>query len=473
MKQIDRTKEPDKLRLCEDPGLGTDVGRLNVCLLNDSFAPVIDGVANAVTNYAEVISGGLGTATVVTPAYPDAEDDNFEFNVIRYRSTSLTKKLCGYRAGYPFSSSALDELAAEDFDILHTHCPFASAMMGRVLREKTNVPLVMTYHTKFDVDIARAFPNSPRICELVTKFVVKNISSCDEVWTVSRGAGENLRSLGYEGNFVVMENGVDFPRGRADEAQARALRERYSIPQDKIMFLFVGRMMWYKGIRLILDSLKLLRERNVDFRMMFVGDGMDRAEVEKYAKELGLSNKCVFAGAVNDREELRVFYTAGDLFLFPSTYDTNGIVVREAAACGVTSLLIEGSCAAEGITDGRTGVLCSSDPQDIAARLEYAASHIEEMRRLGEHAMNEVYISWETSVKRAYDRYFTVIDKCRSGHSDRCRTQPIQDDFFRFMDSATDSIQKMREIPVDLRKKTMRQRDKMRRTFEAFKKLLK
>lgn len=446
--------------------------KLNVCLLNDSFAPVIDGVANAVTNYAEIISGGLGSATVVTPAYPDASDD-FEFEVVRYRSMGITEKLCGYRAGYPFSSSALDELAAEDFDILHTHCPFASAMMGRVLREKTNVPLVMTYHTKFDVDIGRAFPNSPRICELVTRFVVKNISSCDEVWTVSRGAGENLRSLGYEGNFIVMENGVDFPRGRADGDAAAALRESYSVPQDTVLFLFVGRMMWYKGIRVILDSLKLLKERDMDFRMMFVGDGMDRAEIERYAEDLGLSDKCVFTGAIDDRERLRVFYTAGDLFLFPSTYDTNGIVVREAAACGTASLLIEGSCAAEGITDGRTGVLCSSDPQDIAKRLEYAASHIEEMRRLGEHAMNEIYISWETSVKRAYDRYFAVIEKCMSGNSDRCRTHPVQDDFFKFMDSATDSVQKMREIPIDIRKRFMRRRDKMKRAFETFKDSLK
>lgn len=445
---------------------------LSVCLLNDSFAPVIDGVANAVTNYAEIISGGLGSATVVTPSYPGAEDD-FHFDVVRYRSMGITKKLCGYRAGYPFSSSALDELGKENFDILHTHCPFASTMMGRVLREKTNVPLVMTYHTKFDVDIERTFPNSPLICERITKFVVKNISACDEVWTVSHGAGENLRSLGYEGNYIVMENGVDFPQGRADENAAAALRERYGVPRDTALFLFVGRMMWYKGIRLILDALKLLRERNIGFRMMFVGDGLERPEIERYAEQLGLSDKCIFAGSIEDREELRVFYTAGDLFLFPSAYDTNGIVVREAAACGVASLLIEGSCAAEGITDGRTGVICSSDPQDIAKRLEYAASHIEEMRKLGEHAMNEVYISWETSVKRAYDRYFTVIEKCMSGNSDRCRSQPFQDDFFKFVDSATDNIQKIRELPVDIRRKAMKNRENFKRAVEAFKDILK
>ena len=49
--------------------------KLNVCLMNDSFPPVIDGVANAVVNYANVISSQLGNATVVTPAYPNVVDN--------------------------------------------------------------------------------------------------------------------------------------------------------------------------------------------------------------------------------------------------------------------------------------------------------------------------------------------------------------------------------------------------------------
>lgn len=47
---------------------------LNICLMNDSFPPCIDGVANAVFNYGRILSEWYGTATVVTPAYPDAAD---------------------------------------------------------------------------------------------------------------------------------------------------------------------------------------------------------------------------------------------------------------------------------------------------------------------------------------------------------------------------------------------------------------
>lgn len=440
--------------------------KMNVCLMNDSFPPVIDGVANAVINYANVISEGLGRAAVVTPEYPGAVDE-YPFEVYRYRSMPITEKLCGYRAGYPFSSSKLDALAAEEFDIIHSHCPFASTMMARVLREKTNVPIVMTYHTKFDIDIKRALPNK-LMAEQAIRFVINNISACDEVWTVSRGAGENLRSLGYEGDFVVMENGVDFPKGRADKNDAAALRRDYDVPEDAILFMFVGRLLWYKGIRLILDALKTIDEKGLDFRMMFVGDGMDRQEMENYASELGLADKCIFTGAVSDREELRVFYTAGELFLFPSEYDTNGIVVREAAACGVGSLLIEGSCAAEGITDGRTGILAAADPAAIAKKLEFAVGHRSEIRQIGERAMNEVYISWETSVKRAYERYGEVIERCMSGRSQR-RESVIQEEFFVMMDNITDNIMRFRSIPAELKETSSKTRERWIRVKDKLK----
>ena len=76
-----------------------DQKRLRVCLMNDSFPPVIDGVANATKNYAQVIQDELGEAIVATPQYPDVED-RYDFPVVRYRSVDTTR-LIGYRAGYP------------------------------------------------------------------------------------------------------------------------------------------------------------------------------------------------------------------------------------------------------------------------------------------------------------------------------------------------------------------------------------
>ena len=352
------------------------------------------------------------------------------------------------------------KLGDSKFDIIHSHCPFASTVMARTLREKTGLPIVLTYHTKFDIDIRRALPTKI-IADAAIKLVVANIAACDEVWTVSQGAGENLRSLGYEGDYIVMENGVDFPCGRADREYVEELRAEYGFNDEAPVFLFVGRLLWYKGVKLIFDALKILHDKGIKYHMLMVGDGMDRAEMEEYVSELGISDSVVFTGAVYDREDLRVFYTAGDLFLFPSLYDTNGIVVREAAACGDGSLLIEGSCAAEGITHGRTGILTKDEPAAIAAELEFAASHLDEVRQIGQHAMEEVYISWETAVKRAYERYMVVIENVMAGKTRR-REGILSEDFFFMMNGMTDAVQSFRSMPKNLRRKGRRFGHKLR-----------
>ena len=384
-----------------------------ICLLNDSFPPVIDGVANAVVNYAKHIEARHGHAVVATPAVPGAADEGYDFPVIRYPSVD-TRKLVGYVAGYPFSPETARRLQDEHTALLHTHCPVSSAILARELRDVLDTPLVLTYHTKFDIDIAKAIRGKLLQAGAI-RALVQNISACDEVWVVSEGAGENLRSLGYEGGWIVMPNGVDVPRGVVSSAVIEKETGAYDLPREAPVFLFVGRLMWYKGLRIILDALAALREKGIAFRMVFVGDGADGKDVRAYASEQGLSDVCFFTGAISNREAIRAWYARADLFLFPSTFDTNGLVVREAAASGTATVMVAGSCAAEGVSDGQNGFFIEENAASLAAKLTELCAAPEAMRRVGENAERELYLSWEDAVAHAYERYEAVIDNYRSG----------------------------------------------------------
>ena len=389
------------------------MSELNVCLINDSFPPEIDGVANAVTNYAQIIARDYGRTTVVTPDNPAADDSAFPFPVLRYPSVDLTR-FVGYHAGLPFSPEVQRKLEQESFDIIHSHCPITSTMLARSLRDRIHVPVVMTYHTKFDIDIANAV-RSKLLQEEAKRFLVSNIAACDEVWTVSRGAGENLRALGYQGDYIVMPNGVDFPQGRVDDSLIAEVTGAYDLPADLPLLLFVGRMMWYKGIRIILDALKALRESGTVFRMVFVGGGGDKEEIVAYAEKLGLTDWVFFADPIHDRNLIRAWYCRADLFLFPSTFDTNGLVVREAAACGLASVLIAGSCAAEDVTDGVSGFLIEENAESLAAKLTELCAKPALIRTVGEGAQRDIYISWDAAVKNACARYGVVMENYRRG----------------------------------------------------------
>lgn len=398
-----------------------------ICLLNDSFPPLIDGVANAVVNYAENIEKHYGHALVVTPSVAGADDSCFNFPVLRYPSID-TRKTVGYVTGYPYSPEVAYRVRQEGTELLHLHCPVTSAFIARQLRESMGVPLIMTYHTKFDIDIANMIHGKLLQGSAITA-LLQNIKACDEVWAVSRGAGENLRSLGYEGDYIIMENGVDLTRGRSNDKAIEEAVSGYDLPAGVPVFLFIGRLMWYKGIRIILDALAFLKEKNIQFRMVFIGDGGDKEEICKYTDSLKLDNVCFFTGAISDRETLRSWYSRADLFLFPSTFDTNGLVVREAAACSLPTVMVMGSCAAEGVIDGHNGFLIEENAASMASRLEELCASFETIRTAGECAADELYISWEDAVKHAADRYETVLENFKLGHYTRKPT--LQDSIIR------------------------------------------
>ena len=230
-----------------------------------------------------------------------------------------------------------------------------------------------------------------------------------------------------------MNNGVDFAKGRADDAAVGEATAGYDLPAGTPVFLFVGRIMKYKGLPLILDAVRKLSETDIDYRMVFVGSGKDAGELKETVREYGITlyektddeiqktvgslsrGAVIFTGPVYDRNALRAWNTRADLFLFPSTYDTNGIVVREAAACGLASVLIRDSCAAEGITDGRNGYIIDETPEDMFRLLREVSSHLENAAEVGRKAMDEIYISWEDSVKTAYERYGEILRMKASG----------------------------------------------------------
>lgn len=384
-----------------------DNNKINVCLLNDSFPPTIDGVANTVLNYANIIYKNYGIPTVLTPYYPNVNDD-YPYEVIRYPSLH-TEKLINYRAGVPIGDAKFNKAIESNPDIIHSHCPFVSTIIARSMQRITNVPIVFTYHTKFDIDIQKLIKGK-HLQQSAIKLIVDNINACDEVWVVSRGAGENLRSLGYEGDYVIMENGVDFPRGKAPQGDIDEVSEKYGLRHDCIKFMFAGRMMWYKGIDIILDALKELSNRRYDYQMVFIGSGMDMSDIVARANAYGIIDKCVFTGSITDRNVLRALFSSCDMFLFPSTFDTNGIVVREAAACEMPTVLIKDSCAAEGIEDSQTGFLINKDVTDMVNKLEQLLQNRSLIKQVGINAQNGIYISWEEAISKANDRYHRVIE---------------------------------------------------------------
>lgn len=382
------------------------MSRFSVGLFNDSFPPLIDGVSQTVKNYASHLHDLNCNVTVVTPSYHGVED-RYPFDVLRYPSVPAGEKV-GYRVGVPFDPPTLVRLRSKKLDLMHVHSPFASSVLVNAINHRPRVPVVLTYHTRFDLDIQKRVPTAA-MRKVAMTFLLDNVNSADEVWVVTGASEKFLRDIGYEGSCRVMENGTDFSRGKAPSDTVATLRERYHLYEDKLVFLFVGRMMWYKNTRLILDALDIVRRNGMDFHAFFIGDGYDAPDMKTYADRCGLGQSVTFTGPIQNREELRAYYSLSDLFLFPSTYDTCGIVVKEAAACDCPSLLVSGSCASEGVVHGQNGYLTTEDPAVCASVLMEVCADRAALQECGKQASKTLYLSWKDAVGRAHQRYEQIL----------------------------------------------------------------
>ena len=382
--------------------------KLKVGIGTDAFPPTTDGISNVAQNYASQINGKLGEAVVITPKNPNQHDYRYDYKIFRYKSWWLPSKE-GYSIGWPFKDELHQAIIDMDFDILHSHAPLATSYYFRRVTEKKKIPVVLTYHTKYEYDIEKRIPTKP-LKDFAYHFLLNNINAADEVWVTSNGTVDSLRKMGYTGDYVLMPNGCDLPVMNVSEKDIAMIKRKHNIPENVPVLLYCGRMIWYKNIRLILDACAKLKREGKPFLLIMLGFGADENAIKRYIAKSGLKDNTVWTGQILDRQEIQGYYGISDILLFPSVFDTNGLVVREAAACATPSLLVRGSCAAEGIEDCETGFLCMESAHSIAATLSKIIDNKSLLKRVGKKAQSDIYISWEDSVKSAYERYKTVIE---------------------------------------------------------------
>lgn len=385
--------------------------KLNIAIGTEAFPPTIDGISTVAKCYADIINNGLGKATIITPKNPNQQDYKYPYEIYRYKSLFTFGE--GYPVGWPFKKQFALDVIDRNFDILHSHCPIATSYFFRRINRIKRIPQVLTYHTKYEYDFEKRIP-VPAIKKRAYGMLLNNINCADEVWVTSSGTAESLRTVGYEGDYIVMPNGSDLPIVSVTQSDKAMIHRKHNIPSDIPVFIFVGRMMWYKNIKIILDACKILSNKGRDFRLLMLGMGPDENSIKKYTRKIELNDKVIFTGQLLDRSELQLYYGTADLLVFPSLFDTNGLVVREAAASATPAVLVKDSCAAEGIVDGSTGFLCDESADSVAEKINQIIDNKDLLGRVGKNAQDNIYISWEDSVKNAYNRYQTVIDKFNS-----------------------------------------------------------
>lgn len=378
----------------------------NIGLFNESFPPVMDGVAICVENYAHWMQERVGGVSVITPRNPGADYSDKHYEVLDYLSVPVP-----FRAPYVTGISEIDpafmkQLLKRRFKIVHAHSPFVCGLTAARVARLQRIPLVATFHSKYREDFARVLPAEAMV-DAVVKEIVRFYKKADAVWVPQESVKEVLYSYGYKGPVDVMPNGCDLA-GDYPEAYFREARAALGLEDGVFTLLYVGQHIWEKNLRLTIEA--LARIKDLPFRMFFVGTGYAENDMKEMVGRLGISDKVTFAGRITDRERLKQYYAAADLFLFPSLYDTDGLVVREAAAFGTPSVMLKEASASGMLTDGETGFKIAGNLDEYEALLRALAADPARLKAVGLGARGIVR-SWEDVAGEALDRYNAILNR--------------------------------------------------------------
>ncbi len=338
------------------------MSRLRIAQFAESFSPVINGAAVAVAAITEALRE-QHEVVVFAPRFPGHPDS---VDVERFPSYRLPGH-ADYPLAIPCSPGIWTRFRARQFDVVHTHSPFALGKTGLAWGRRLGIPVVTTYHTLY-VDYAhyaRGVPQSWARAWL-RRLSRQYCTACDGVATPSAPVADLLRSYGVPDPIAVIPTGLG--PATAPAQSGAALRARFGIPVDAPLVVYAGRLAREKNLELLFDAFAQAAVRLPTARMLIAGSGPEERHAHYLAQRSGVGERIAFAGFLPP-ESMPQLYASADVFLFTSLTDTQGLVLTEAKAYGLPAVAVDAYGPGTVVANEVDGLLAPADAEKLADAL--------------------------------------------------------------------------------------------------------
>jgi 1,2-diacylglycerol 3-alpha-glucosyltransferase len=332
---------------------------VRVALFTNNYAPFCGGVTTSVHTLRQGLTARGHEVWVFAPRFPGAADDS---HVVRYPSIPAAT-YPEFSLAIPVSRRIATRSRALAFDVFHAQHPFLLGPVARRLARQQGRPLIFTYHTRYE-KYAHYVPLPRRLVEsaavrLSTRFAARATA----VIAPSAVVRDELVRRGVDAPVTVIPTGIDLARfSPGDRGQAR---RELGLAADERVLLYVGRLDREKSVERILLAFERIASTVPRSRLVLVGQGTQAAALRRQAGALVVADRICFLG-LRAHDALPVCYRAADLFVFASETETQGLVLAEAAACGLPAVAVAGPGCDEVVHDGDSGLLTKSEPAALA-----------------------------------------------------------------------------------------------------------
>ena len=306
---------------------------MKILFISDVYFPRVNGVSTSIETFRRNLHLLGHTVHLIAPEYGTPAAD--ETGILRVPARRVPFDPEDRFMSYGWVMKQLDRLRGEHYDLIHVQTPFVAHYLGVKLSHLLDIPCIETYHTFFEEYLYHYIPLLPK---WVTRSLAKRFSrhqgnSLDGMVIPSRPMQRVLQDYGIETTMEVIATGIE-PESFVP-GDRMAFRDKFRIPQERPMLLFVGRVAHEKNIDFLIQVVDQVRRQIEDVLFVIAGEGPARSSLEQEVRKRAMGENVRFIGYLDRHTELNSCYSAADIFIFASRTETQGLVLLEAMAQGV------------------------------------------------------------------------------------------------------------------------------------------
>ena len=345
---------------------------MHIAHFTNAYLPAVSGVVRTVSTLRKTMTD-FGHNVFIFAQDDDYQDD--EPFIFRYPSLPMPQSV-NMPAVIPVSPFMNRLIPALKLDVIHSHHPILLGQTAANKAEELNLPLVFTFHSQYR-EYTRYFPAPQQVVQNFLKDAVNNylreyMCRCQHIVIPSESMREILiRDYGVSSRCTVIPTGID--RQPFQDSDGRSIRSQLGW-DDNLVMVTVGRLAPEKNWRTLIQAVVLLVKDHEDFRVIIVGDGPERQALQDLCTQSGISQKVKFTGKV-PFSQVPHYLSAGDIFGFASTSETQGLVTLEALAAGLPVVAVDASGTRDILENERQGFLVADNPESFAQAVSRLIEH--------------------------------------------------------------------------------------------------
>ncbi len=363
---------------------------MRILMISDVYFPRINGVSTSIKIFSDELKKLGHQVTLIAPAYDKTEELVFDEaqQILRVPSRVVMFDHEDRLVRGEFLPELLEWATRRDFDICHIQTPFLAHRLGLKIARHLNIPVIETYHTFFEEYFYHYIPFLPKA---LLRYAARRLTSAqcnrlDAVIAPSTAMSDKLKTYGVAVPVNVIPTGIELNKFTGGDGVS--FRKRHGIALSRPVMVHIGRVAFEKNIDFLLQVVAVLRTIIPDVLLVIAGEGPARQRLERLSRRLGISDNVKFIGYLDRETELLDCYRAGDVFVFASRTETQGLVLLEAMALATPVVSIAEMGTRDILIGARGAIIAENDVSDFAIKVQGVLLDRPRRNRLAEEAKN-------------------------------------------------------------------------------------